>query len=165
VIFFEVDNWTSRPVIKKFVIIESDDESGVQIGEYVAVHLSDASAGVGEARNRANHSKSHWNSNILVLKRKQRCAHLTILPRARLLRMTTPKLNVLPKFTSFTKSSAYVVGVKANGSTPALAESTIDLSPIQQLDLGALGVKHSPEVTFRLPAPNGAIYLLVVIGD
>jgi leucyl aminopeptidase len=79
--------------------------------------------------------------------------------------MTTPKLNVLPKFTSFAKSSAYVVGVKANGSTPVLAESTIDLSPIQQLDLGALGVKHSPEVTFRLPAPNGAIYLLVGIGD
>lgn len=79
--------------------------------------------------------------------------------------MTTPKLNVLAKFTSFTKSSAYVVGVKADGLLPVLAESPIDLSSIQQLDLGSLGVKHSPEATFRLPAPNGAIYLLVGIGD
>ena len=79
--------------------------------------------------------------------------------------MTTPKLNVIPKFTSFTKSSAYVVGVRANGTQPALADSPVDLSSIQQLDLGALGVKHSPESTFRLPAPNGAFYLLVGIGD
>ena len=79
--------------------------------------------------------------------------------------MTSPKLNIIPKFTSFAKATAYVVGVKTNGSKVVLAESPVDLSSIAQLELDALGIKGAAESTFRLPAPNGAVYLLIGLGD
>lgn len=78
--------------------------------------------------------------------------------------MTTPKMNVSPKFSSFANATAYVVGVVAKADKPVLDTSTVDLSPIAQLDLAALGVKASAESTHRVAAPNGAIYLLVGMG-
>ena len=79
--------------------------------------------------------------------------------------MTSPKLNIVPKFTSFAKATAYVVGVTSSGSKVVLADSPVELSSIAQLELDALGVKSSSESTFRLPAPNGAVYLLIGLGD
>ena len=79
--------------------------------------------------------------------------------------MTSPKLNVAPKFTTFSKGAAYVVGVTSKSEKPVLAASPVELSSIQQLDLEALGIKSSLESTYRVAAPNGAIYLLVGIGS
>jgi leucyl aminopeptidase len=79
--------------------------------------------------------------------------------------MTSPKLNVAPKFTTFAKGAAYVVGVTSKSEKPVLAASPVELSSIQQLDLEALGVKSSLESTYRVAAPNGAIYLLVGLGS
>lgn len=79
--------------------------------------------------------------------------------------MTSPKLNIVPRFTTFSKATAYVVGVKTSGSKVSLADSPVELSSIAQLDLETLGVKATSESTFRLPAPNGAVYLLIGLGD
>ncbi len=79
--------------------------------------------------------------------------------------MTSPKLNIVSKFSSFTKGAAYVVGVTTKGDKPVLADSPIELSGIAQLDLASLGVKSAAEFTARVSAPNGAIYLLVGLGN
>lgn len=79
--------------------------------------------------------------------------------------MTTPKLNVVPKTPAFTKSAAYVVGVTTKSDRPALAQTPIETSSIAQLDLSALGAKSALESTLRIPAPNGAVYLLIGVGD
>jgi hypothetical protein len=78
--------------------------------------------------------------------------------------MTTPKMNVAAKFTTFAKATAYVVGVTSKGDKPVLAETPIDVSSISPIDLQTLGVKSSLEATYRIAAPNGAIYLLIGLG-
>ena len=79
--------------------------------------------------------------------------------------MTTPKLNVASKFTAFTKGQAYVVGITSKGDKPALANSPVDLTSIQNLDLAALGVSSKAESTMRVAAPNGAVFLLIGFGS
>ena len=79
--------------------------------------------------------------------------------------MTSPKLNIVPKFTSFSKGAAYVVGVVTKSEKPVLAQTPIELASIEQVDLSNLGIKATAESTARLAAPNGAIYLLVGLGN
>ena len=79
--------------------------------------------------------------------------------------MTSPKLSVATKFSSFVKGSAYVIGVVAKGDKVELADTPIDTSSIEQLTLSMLGVRGTFESTSRLAAPNGAVYLLVGLGN
>lgn len=79
--------------------------------------------------------------------------------------MTSPKLSVATKFSSFVKGSAYVIGVVAKGDKVELGDTPIDTSSIEQLTLSMLGVRATFESTSRLAAPNGAVYLLVGLGN
>ena len=79
--------------------------------------------------------------------------------------MTTPKMNVAAKFTTFAKATAYVVGVTNKGDKPVLADTPIEVSSISPIDLQTLGVKSTLEATYRIAAPNGAIYLLIGLGN
>ncbi|MCX8528992.1 MAG: leucyl aminopeptidase, partial [Rhodoluna sp.] len=78
--------------------------------------------------------------------------------------MTSPKLNIAPKFTSFTKGAAYVVGLTTKDEKAVIADTPIEVSSIAQLDLASLGIKATAESTARVTAPNGAIYLLIGLG-
>lgn len=79
--------------------------------------------------------------------------------------MTTPKMTVVSKYTSFLKGAAYVIGVTKKSGKLTLAQSPVDTAALEMLDLAALGVSAAFESTVRLPAPNGAIFLLVGIGE
>lgn len=79
--------------------------------------------------------------------------------------MTTPKMTVVSKYTSFTKGTAYAVGVVKKSGKPVLAESPADTASLAGLDLAALGVSASSEAITRVPAPNGAVFLLVGLGE
>ncbi|MEY4310808.1 MAG: hypothetical protein RLZ71_734 [Actinomycetota bacterium] len=78
--------------------------------------------------------------------------------------MTTPKMNVSAKFATFVKGAGYVVGVVKKGDKVTFADTPIELSSITALDLKTLGVSANLESTFRLPAPNGAVFILTGLG-
>lgn len=79
--------------------------------------------------------------------------------------MTTPKMTVVSKYTSFAKGAAYAVGVVKKAGKVVLAESPADTASLASLDLSSLGVSAASESITRLPAPNGAVFLLVGLGD
>ena len=79
--------------------------------------------------------------------------------------MTTPKMTVVSKYTSFAKGAAYVVGVTKKSGKLSLADSPVDTASIAPLDLGTLGVSAALESIVRVPAPNGAVFLLVGVGE
>ena len=78
--------------------------------------------------------------------------------------MTIPKLSFSTKVTAFTKGSAYVIGVELKSGKPTIIESAIATDELKKLDLDGFGVKGTFEAVTRLPAPNGAVFLLIGIG-
>ncbi len=79
--------------------------------------------------------------------------------------MTLPKLTISNKTPSIAKSTAYVVGVTEKAGKPSLAESLIDLAPLHQIDLTAIGAGFKKETIAKVFAADGSAYLLVGLGD
>lgn len=79
--------------------------------------------------------------------------------------MTSPKLVCTNKFTSFNKTSVYVIPVTKKAGKLTLAASGIETSAITKLDLSTVGASAELESITRIPAPDGATYALIGIGD
>ena len=79
--------------------------------------------------------------------------------------MTTPKLHVAPKFTTFSKGQAYVVAVRKGKDGVQLEPTPVDLAPLAGTNLELLGVSAKLDRSTRVAATNGAIFLLVGMGE
>jgi leucyl aminopeptidase len=79
--------------------------------------------------------------------------------------MTSPKMVTSGKFTTFNKNTVYVIPVTKKSDKLVLAATPIETSTLATLDLSSVGVSSDLEQLVRLPAPNGATYALLGVGD
>jgi leucyl aminopeptidase len=79
--------------------------------------------------------------------------------------MTSPKMVTSGKFTTFNKNTVYVIPVTKKSDKLVLAATPIETSSLTTLDLSSVGVSSDLEQLVRLPAPNGATYALLGVGD
>ena len=79
--------------------------------------------------------------------------------------MTLPKLTISNKTPVVAKNTAYVVGVHEKSGKPALADSLIDVAPLHQVDLQSIGAGFKKDLTAKVFATDGSIYLLVGLGE
>ena len=75
------------------------------------------------------------------------------------------KTSFLSKSPAIAKSTAYVVGVTNKGIKTLLADTLVQTTTLDSIDLGAIGAKSSLEHTVRVAAGTGSVFLLVGIGD
>lgn len=78
--------------------------------------------------------------------------------------MSTPKLAVVNKFTSFNKNSAYVIPVTKKADKLILGQSGVETSALAKLDLATVGASATLESVVRIPGPDGATYALMGVG-
>lgn len=79
--------------------------------------------------------------------------------------MTSPKMVTSGKLTSFNKNTVYVIPVTKKSDKLVLATSPIETASLTTVDLSSVGASSELEQLVRLPAPNGATYALVGIGQ
>lgn len=79
--------------------------------------------------------------------------------------MTTLKLVSVNKFTSFNKNTAYVIPITKKADKLVIGSSAIETSELAKVDLQSIGASAELESLVRIPAPNGATYALVGIGN
>ncbi|MEO0313272.1 MAG: hypothetical protein RL140_502, partial [Actinomycetota bacterium] len=79
--------------------------------------------------------------------------------------MSTPKLAIANKFTSFNKNSVYVIPVTKKAEKLVIGASGIETSALAQLDLASVGASASLESVVRVPGPAGATYALMGVGN
>ena len=78
--------------------------------------------------------------------------------------MTSPKLAISNKFTSFNKNTAYVIPISKKTGKLVIASTPVETSELAKVDFASIGVSAELESLVRIPAPNGATYALVGIG-
>ena len=79
--------------------------------------------------------------------------------------MSTPKLAVVNKFTSFNRNSVYVIPVTKKAEKLVLGGTGIETASLAKLDLATIGASANLESIVRVPAPDGATYALIGIGS
>ena len=129
-------------------------------------HLFTHLAGIGEAVDAPDHPKPRGNLYFMIHNtKKSETVHDYHSTFARLMSMTSPKMVTSGKFTSFNKNTVYVIPVTKKSDKLVLATSPIETASLTTVDLSSVGASSELEQLVRLPAPNGATYALVGIGQ
>jgi len=79
--------------------------------------------------------------------------------------MTDLNIKSTQKVPAFSSKRVYLVGVTALDGQFRLAATKVDTSSLDGLNLGALGVTAVKERITRIPAPAGAIFALIGLGE
>jgi leucyl aminopeptidase len=78
--------------------------------------------------------------------------------------MTKLKHAISETVPALSKSTAYVIGVKSDGSKLALSKSSLDSKFLGSLNLEALGVGASLGKTAKVSGPSGSVVVLIGLG-
>lgn len=78
--------------------------------------------------------------------------------------MTKLKHAISETIPAASRSTAYVIGVRANGPKSALAQSGLDTKFLSLVNLDSLGVSAALGKTTKISGPNSSILLLVGLG-